>query len=157
MQDLLAGEIKSEFGKLTNVELGSSEHTAAVTSLTKLMEKNIELKKFDVEREDKLELQRRQEELEQVKLELDKQERQNRLDLQAKQLELQQKQIDLQKEQHKQNVKNNTIQILVAVGTTLLTAALTVWGTNTTLEFEKEGTVTTTAGRGFMGRLFNKK
>lgn len=32
---------------------------------------------------------------------------------------------------------------------------LTIWGTNKTLRFEEEGTITTTAGRKFTGRLFS--
>ena len=35
--------------------------------------------------------------------------------------------------------------------------ALTVWGTKATFEFEKEGTVTTIMGRGFINKLIPKK
>ena len=36
-------------------------------------------------------------------------------------------------------------------------AALTVWGTNKTINFEQTGTVTTFAGRNFFNNLFRKK
>lgn len=47
-------------------------------------------------------------------------------------------------------VKN--IMTGVSIGGTLL---LTIWGTNKTLRFEEEGTITTTAGRKFTGKLFS--
>lgn len=40
----------------------------------------------------------------------------------------------------------------VSIGGTLL---LTIWGTNKTLRFEETGTITTTAGRKFTGKLFS--
>lgn len=39
----------------------------------------------------------------------------------------------------------------------LLPAFITVWGTKASFEFEKEGTVTTIMGRGFINKLLPKK
>lgn len=39
----------------------------------------------------------------------------------------------------------------------LLPAAITIWGVFATFEFEKEGTVTTIMGRGFIQKLLPKK
>lgn len=36
-------------------------------------------------------------------------------------------------------------------------ACITIWGTITSLEFEKEGTITTPIGRGFINKLLPKK
>ena len=46
--------------------------------------------------------------------------------------------------------------ILTGVGIVSSTA-LAVWGTLKSFEFEKEGTVTTIMGRGWVNRLFGKK
>ena len=45
----------------------------------------------------------------------------------------------------------------IAIGSTLLGVAVTVWGTLKTLKFEEEGTVTTLVGRGFINKLLPKK
>lgn len=42
IKNMLEDEIKSEFGKLSALEAGSAEHTAAVKSLTELYKLNIE-------------------------------------------------------------------------------------------------------------------
>ena len=39
----------------------------------------------------------------------------------------------------------------------LLPIAITVWGTKKSFEFEKEGTITTIMGRGFINKLLPKK
>lgn len=43
---------------------------------------------------------------------------------------------------------------LLSIGGGIL---LTIWGTNKTLRFEETGTITTTAGRKFTGKLFSWK
>ena len=45
---------------------------------------------------------------------------------------------------------------LTAVGI-LLPIGVTIWGTKASFEFEKEGTVTTIMGRGFINKLLPKK
>ena len=45
---------------------------------------------------------------------------------------------------------------LTAVGI-ILPIGITVWGTKASFEFEKEGTVTTIMGRGFINKLLPKK
>lgn len=51
---------------------------------------------------------------------------------------------------------NRIVQAVINVVGIVLPVVLTVWGTNKSLKFEEEGTVTTTAGRNFMSRLFRK-
>lgn len=47
-------------------------------------------------------------------------------------------------------VKNGLTALSVAGG-----ILLTIWGTNKTLKFEETGTITTTSGRKFTGKLFS--
>lgn len=49
-----------------------------------------------------------------------------------------------------------TRNILTAVGI-VIPAGLTIWGTIKSIEFEKEGTITTLIGRGFINKLLPKK
>lgn len=58
----------------------------------------------------------------------------------------------LDDERHDRWIKN-AITVITFAGT----VGLTVWGTRTSIDFEKEGTITTYAGRSFFGRLFPKK
>ena len=48
---LLAEEIQTEFEVLNDLEVGSDEYRVTVDGLTKLMDRQIELEKFDIERE----------------------------------------------------------------------------------------------------------
>lgn len=45
----------------------------------------------------------------------------------------------------------------ITVGTALLGVGVTIWGAKATFEFEKEGTVSSIMGRGFINKLFPKK
>ena len=49
----LMKEFESELVEISNIEVGSKEHTAAVESATKLADRIIEINKFESEREDK--------------------------------------------------------------------------------------------------------
>lgn len=58
----------------------------------------------------------------------------------------------LNDERHDRWVRNAISVLSIGVP-----AAVTIWGTFKTIEFEKEGILTTFAGRSFFGRLFPKK
>lgn len=45
----------------------------------------------------------------------------------------------------------------IAVATLVASTAVTIWGTIKSFEFEKEGTITTSIGRGFISKLIPKK
>lgn len=64
------------------------------------------------------------------------------------------KELELQKAKGEKG--NRIVQAIINVAGIVLPVVLTVWGTNKSLKFEEEGTVTTTAGRNFMSRLFRK-
>ena len=53
IENLLKEEIAAEFDKLSKLEPGTAEHEKAVNSLSKLVDKAMEMEKFDVEYEDK--------------------------------------------------------------------------------------------------------
>lgn len=53
--------------------------------------------------------------------------------------------------------KNRWIGHGIAIGSLIVQVGLAVWGTKKTFEFEKEGTVTTIMGRGFINKLLPKK
>ena len=125
MKELLNEEIRSELEELKGVQIGTDEYDIAVAGITKLIDKAIDIDKFDAE--------------------------------QSGLTNMQVQQLVLQKYQCKQESKHKTAQLLITIGTAVLTAAITIWGTRTTLQFEERGTVTTSAGRSFLGRLIPKK
>ena len=53
IQTLLYDEIEEEFEKLRKIEYGSEQYKVTVDGLTKLMDRAIEMEKFDSECEDK--------------------------------------------------------------------------------------------------------
>ena len=55
LKTLLDEEIQNEFKQLKTMELGTESYKTTVDGMAKLMEKSIELKKFDFERQEKTE------------------------------------------------------------------------------------------------------
>lgn len=53
--------------------------------------------------------------------------------------------------------KDRVIKNVINVAGIVIPTVITVWGTLATFEFEKEGTVTTSIGRGFINKLLPKK
>lgn len=64
---------------------------------------------------------------------------------------------DFKDRQLEENRKDKIWQIVLGAAGILIPSLLTVWGTCTSLRFEKEGTVTTAIGRGFINKLLPKK
>ena len=121
---LLNAEIEDEFERLGSLEVGSDKYKVAVEGLTKLVDRQIEMEKFIIEHEDKV----------------NNQEKEN--DLKRKQM---------RNENVDRIVKNVFTGVSVVGG-----IVLTVWGTYKSFEFEKEGSITTIMGRGFINRLLHK-
>lgn len=81
-----------------------------------------------------------------------------KIDIQSKE-RIEDRNIDLEFKE-KENIdeqKDRLIKNGIAVAGIVIPAALTIWGTIVSLNFEKEGTVTTTIGRGFINKLILKK
>lgn len=77
-------------------------------------------------------------------------ERQDKIESRAIEEDLKIKQMD---EERKDHIVKNCLTAVSIIGG----FALTVWGTCKSIEFEKEGTITTIIGRGFINKLLPKK
>lgn len=64
---------------------------------------------------------------------------------------------DLKLKQMEEERKDRKVKNWLTAAGLVVTAGLTIWGTCRTLEFEETGTITTSAGRAFINRLFPKK
>lgn len=125
IKTLLGEEIQSEFEELKKIQVGTDEHKAAVDSVTKLVDRAIDLERVEIERVDKAE---------------------------NRDIEYSLKTKELDDERKDRWVKNGLTAVSVVGG-----FALTVWGTIKSIEFEKDGTITTIMGRGFIQKLLPKK
>ena len=82
----------------------------------------------------------------------------NKIDLEYEdRLEAREKEEELRREEMKESRKNHRISDWLTVLGIAVPAGLTVWGTIKSFEFEKDGTITTIMGRGFIQKLIPKK
>lgn len=121
----LYDEINAEFEDLSKMALGTEEYKVTVDGLTKLMDRAIDIRKFDVESAERIENQKMDNCLKQRQMD---EERKDRL------------------------IKNG-----ISIAGITIPALITIWGTVKSMEFEKEGTITTIIGRGFINKLLPKK
>ena len=61
------------------------------------------------------------------------------------------------KTQDKLETRDRLIKNCIAVAGIVIPTVVTIWGTNKSLKFEEDGTVTTIMGRGFINKLLPKK
>lgn len=128
IETLWDAEIKNELELLATRDIGTEESKAMIDGITKLMDKKIELMKFNADCLQKKDIH----DLDQLEYELKKQQ--------------------LREEKRDRLIKN----IMTGAGIAL-PLLVTIWGTIVSLNFEKEGVVTTGAGRGFINKLFHWK
>lgn len=121
----LYDEINAEFEDLSKMALGTEEYKVTVDGLTKLMDRAIDMKKFDTEYAERIENQKMDNSLKQRQMDED---RKDRL------------------------LKNG-----ISIAGIVIPSLITIWGTVKSMEFEKEGTITTMIGRGFINKLLPKK
>lgn len=121
----LREEILTEIEELHKIGVGTDQHKVAVDSVTKLVDRAIELEKLDIDISEK------------------EKDRENDLNLKLTAIE--------------EDRKDRFVKNCIAVGGIVLPALITVWGTFKSFEFEKEGTITTIMGRGFISKLLPKK
>lgn len=125
---LLQEQIEGGLEGLGNIEIGSEEYKTAIDGITKLVDREIELKKLDSASDDK---------------------RHQRL------LEIKDRELDrarYESEEKDRQIKN----VLTAAGI-IIPTIVTIWGTFKSFQFEKEGSITTIMGRGFINKLLPKK
>ena len=63
---------------------------------------------------------------------------------------------DLKTKQMKEDRIDRIARNSIAIAGIIIPTVVTIWGTITTLEFEKEGTITTASGREFIKKLFKR-
>lgn len=127
-KEALDGEISTELEVLESMETNSEDYKIMVEGLTKLIDRSIELEKIEISKA---------QEAEKIKNEAEK--------------------IKFEAEQAKTNKIFQWIGYGISAAGIVIPVAVTIWGTKVTLNFEKEGTVTTMMGRGFINKLLPKK
>ena len=128
LDNLLEEQIKGGLEGLGNLDMGSEEYKSASEAITKLIDREIELKKLDSANDDK---------------------RHQRL-IEIKDRELDRKKYESDEEDRW--IKNG----LTAAGL-IIPTIVTIWGTIKSFEFEEKGSITTIMGRGFINKLLPKK
>ena len=127
-KEALDGEISIELEVLESMETNSEDYKIMVEGLTKLIDRSMELEKIEISKA---------QEAEKIKNEAEK--------------------IKFEAEQAKTNKIFQWIGYGISAAGIVIPVAVTIWGTKVTLNFEKEGTVTTMMGRGFINKLLPKK
>lgn len=64
---------------------------------------------------------------------------------------------DLKRKQMSEEQKSRLISNCLTVANIVIPSVITIWGVMKSFEFEKEGTVTTIMGRGFVNKLLPRK
>lgn len=134
-KEALDGEISTELEVLDSMETNSEDYKIMVEGLTRLIDRSMELEKIEISKA---------QEAEKIKNEGEK-------------IKLETKKIKFEAEQAKTNKIFQWIGYGISAAGIVIPVAVTIWGTKVTLNFEKEGTVTTMMGRGFINKLLPKK
>ena len=122
---MLRDELQREFENLKDMKSGTEEHRVGVDSLTKLLDRAIEMDKLEADVQEKAE---------------------------NREVDISLKEKQLQEDKKDRIVKNclTAVSLIASVG-------LTIWGSCKSWKFEETGTITSTAGREFMKKLFHMK
>lgn len=143
LKTLLTEEIVDEFNRLRSIEVGTEQYKVTVDGLVKLYDRALDTDKAEAERTDKLEFNEK--ELEIKNRQLDEQ-------IKSRVEEAELKRVQAEEERKDRIVKNVLTLLQIAIPT-----IVAVRMTYKTFEFEKEGTVTTILGRGWIGKLIPRK
>ena len=127
IDDLLLEEIEQEFNDLKDIEMGTEKYKASVDGLAKLVDRAIDLRKIDADRNDK----------------------ESELDIRSKDLEL-------REQRDKYDKIDQLIRNGISIAGIVIPTVVTIWGTLKTFQFEEEGSITTNIGRGFINKLLPK-
>lgn len=136
IKELLNDEIEAELETLARMDdVTSDSYKATVDSIAKLTDRAIELEKIEASRAEA-----------ELKLKAEAAQKQKELEAEAEQ---KQKELDDKK-------KDRIVNGVIAGAGIALPLGVTVWGAIKSFEFEKEGSITTLIGRGFMNKLLKK-
>lgn len=128
LDNLLEEQIKGGLEGLGNLDMGSEEYKSASEAITKLIDREIELKKLDSANDDK---------------------RHQRL------IEIKDRELDRKK--YESDEKDRWIKNGLTAAGLIIPTIVTIWGTIKSFEFEEKGSITTIMGRGFINKLLPKK
>ena len=128
IETLWDAEIKNELELLSTRDIGTEEYKTTIDGITKLMDRKLDLKKFEAECDQKKAVHA-----------------------------LSQMEYELKQQQLRADKRDRLIKNIIASAGIGLPLLVTIWGTIVSLNFEKEGVVTTGAGRGFVNKLFHWK
>ena len=149
IKELLEAEINAEMVKLSDLELGSNEYKIAVEGISKLLDKQLEIEKFNVD----VSTKNKDYELENKKYDLENRKAEGELADKAKSREIESEKLS----QISNDKKDQLFKNGIAVANIVIPSLITIWGTFKTLKFEETGTVTPIMGRGFVNKLIPKK
>ena len=128
LDNLLEEQIKGGLEGLGYLDMGSEEYKSASEAITKLIDREIELKKLDSANDDK---------------------RHQRL------IEIKDRELDRKK--YESDEKDRWIKNGLTAAGLIIPTIVTIWGTIKSFEFEEKGSITTIMGRGFVNKLLPKK
>lgn len=143
LKTLLKDEIVYEFDQIRGFNVETPEYKAAVDNLVKLYDRAIEVEKLETEHTDKL--SQHESELEIKNRQIDEQ------------INSRVEETALKREQFAEDRKDRIIKNVLAllqIGVPTLTAVVMTYKT---FEFEKEGTVTSIFGKGWVNKLLPRK
>ena len=72
-------------------------------------------------------------------------------------IETRETETELKLKQMSEERKDRITRNVIAVASFVVPTVVTIWGTKKSFEFEREGTITTIMGRGFINKLLPKK
>ena len=164
IKDLLREEVENESNYLSEIEYGTAEYKAVVDGIIKLTDRVIEIEKLETNLDEKAKDREAAKEKENFEREL-KEKQLNEMILERELKQKQAKEAEAQAEferklkikQMEEDRKDRLIKNGIAIAGILLPIGLSVWGTFKSFEFEKEGTITTIMGRGYINKLIPKK
>lgn len=143
----LRGVINHGLEELNGMEVGTEEYKEAVNSLSKLIDKVIEMDKLTNDEHVKLKQINSEVEIKREQIEAEK-------ELKSKQIEFDD---TTKKQQQTERRKEMIINGILSTLGIIVPAGITVWGAINSWRFEKDDSVTSTMGRGFMNKLLNPK
>lgn len=132
VREQLASDVIYELERLGDFEPGTEEYKAASDTIAKLLDKQVEFERLDLDRETK-------------EAEREDSKKNRAADDEFKAV------------QAKNEQRDRWIAQGVAIAGIVIPSLLTIWGTIKTLKFEETGTITTVMGRGFANKLLPKK
>jgi hypothetical protein len=150
IETLLCEEIKRDLKELETLEVDSDAYKVRLDVIAKLTDRAIELEKITVDSDEKAKNREGDLKIKEAELAL----KENQL---KEQIENQKIEFELRRQQMDDERKNRLVYNSIAVAGIIIPSLITIWGTVKSFEFEKEGTVTTIMGRGFINKLLPKK